>query len=399
MSSTLQCIDIIEEKNKLGTQVYDFGLGENKIPISSILDKSIKKYSNIKNYTLPSGISELNEIIIKKNTNKNFIPQQILYGNGLKELIFILQMVFDGLIFHITPSWLSYKEQIQILGKRSNLIEINTIVSNNYKIIPKELDNILSQYKSYEKIIIWNNPNNPTGVLYTPSETKIIADIFNKYNTIVFADEIYSNICHHNEFMSISYFLPHLTIRGSSISKDLACGGHRLGWLVFPKQLEYLYNRCQKYSQIIYSCPSTMIQYALADFYKNETVVNDYYLLTNYIYEWAVKETYDILKNTKLLLSKPGGGWYIFIDFINYRHKFKNIKNSHELSLLLADKCGIISVAGENFGGSIWTIRLSLTNIKWEKHIELDNIQYNLDRIVLPIKEGCAILFHFLKTL
>ena len=32
MSSTLQCIDIIKEKKKLGISVYDFGLGENKIP-------------------------------------------------------------------------------------------------------------------------------------------------------------------------------------------------------------------------------------------------------------------------------------------------------------------------------------------------------------------------------
>lgn len=399
MSSTLQCIDIIKEKKKLGLSIYDFGLGENKIPISPLFSDSLKKYTNIKNYTLPSGIPELNNIIIEKNTNINFLPKNILYGNGLKELIFILQMAFDGLIFHITPSWVSYREQIEILGKRSNLIEINTIQSNNYKVIPEELDNILSQYKSYEKLIIWNNPNNPTGVLYTPSETKIIADILYKNNTIAFADEIYSNVCHHNDFMSISYYLPHMTIRGSSVSKDLSCGGHRLGWLVFPKELDYLYNKCQKYSQIVYSCPSTMIQYALADFYQNETTVNNYYLLNNYVYEWALKETYDILSRTKLLLSKPGGAWYIFVDFINYRNKLKHIKNSHELTLLLADKCGIISVAGENFGGSVWTVRLSLINIEWYDYINLSNIQFNLDRIVLPIREGCAALYNFLDRL
>ena len=69
-----------------------------------------------------------------------------------------------------------------------------------------------------------------------------------------------------------------------------------------------------------------MIQYALADFYQNETTVNNYYLLNNYVYEWALKETYDILSRTKLLLSKPGGAWYIFVDFINYRNKLKHIK-------------------------------------------------------------------------
>ena len=104
---------------------------------------------------------------------------------------------------------------------------------------------------------------------------------------------------------------------------------------------------------------------------KMKTTVNNYYLLNNYVYEWALKETYDILSRTKLLLSKPGGAWYIFVDFINYRNKLKNIKNSHELTLLLADKCGIISVAGENFGGSVWTVRLSLINIEWYDYINL----------------------------
>ena len=35
-----------------------------------------------------------------------------------------MQMVFKGTIIHFTPSWLSYKSQLNILNKSANLIEI-----------------------------------------------------------------------------------------------------------------------------------------------------------------------------------------------------------------------------------------------------------------------------------
>ena len=37
--------------------------------------------------------------------------EPLLQVNGLKELLFIIQMVFKGTIFHIYPAWVSYMEQ------------------------------------------------------------------------------------------------------------------------------------------------------------------------------------------------------------------------------------------------------------------------------------------------
>ena len=74
-----------------------------KYPLSPLFSDSLKNIQILKIILCQSGIPQLNNIIIQKNTNINFLPKNILYGNGLKELIFILQMAFDGLIFHITP--------------------------------------------------------------------------------------------------------------------------------------------------------------------------------------------------------------------------------------------------------------------------------------------------------
>ena len=98
------------------------GLGENHlIQPKELIDKMIE-YSHKKHYTSANGISNLNKAL-KKIYNDNNFPQHILLGNGLKELIFVVQLAFKGDIFHITPSWVSYEEQINILGKRNNLFK------------------------------------------------------------------------------------------------------------------------------------------------------------------------------------------------------------------------------------------------------------------------------------
>ena len=161
-------------------------------------------------------------------------------------------MCFNGKIFHVTPSWLSYKEQINILNKQKDLVEVKTTFENNYKIDSNILEKLMSEHKDQNKLIIFNNPNNPTGILYTPDEVKEIAKVLKKFNCIVFSDEIYSNLTHFNEIESISTFIPELTIRGSSVSKDLACGGYRLGWITFPKQLENLFLKCRSAASYLF---------------------------------------------------------------------------------------------------------------------------------------------------
>ena len=85
-------------------------------------------------------------------------PKNVILGNGLKELLFLLQLSFEGKIFHITPSLVSYKEQVKILKKENDLIEIETNLENQYKIDFKYLESKLKKYENEPKIVIFNNP-------------------------------------------------------------------------------------------------------------------------------------------------------------------------------------------------------------------------------------------------
>ena len=208
-----------------------------------------------------SGIPELNKTL-KDMYNTNNTKYEVLVGNGLKELLFIIHMAFEGKIIHITPSWVSYKEHIQILNKEDSLIEFETNVHENFKINLNKFESLLESIKTENKIVLFNNPNNPTGIAYNNKEIEQFATLLKKYNCYVFADEIYLNLCYSQNVKSISQFIPELTIQGSSVSKDLGCGGYRLGWMAFPESLNNLYNKCAEFSSNIYSCASVPTQYA-----------------------------------------------------------------------------------------------------------------------------------------
>ena len=152
VSATLNCQTIIKQRIKDGLPVYNFGLGANPIKQPEFYINKLKQYADRKEYTSSEGIPELNSILLDQYSKNNY-ANKVLIGNGLKELIFIIQSAFDGKIFHITPSWISYKEQISLLNKQDDLIEIETTIENNYRINLEELEQKLNDYKN-DKLII-----------------------------------------------------------------------------------------------------------------------------------------------------------------------------------------------------------------------------------------------------
>ena len=239
VSPTLECKNKVKRLKELGKPIYNFGLGANPFqqPVQYI--NLVKKYSHKKEYTSTQGIEYLKDTLIKQHSSKKYSPDHILVGNGLKELLFVVQMAFQGKIIHLTPSWVSYREHLRILDRLDQLIEIKTNSKDLYQINLEKLENILVEHKNHPIMLILNNPNNPTGVAFDKEYIEKLASLLRKYNVIVLADEIYIDIHHNNKIVSMSEFIPDQTIIGTSVSKNIGCGGYRLGWMTFPKKLEY----------------------------------------------------------------------------------------------------------------------------------------------------------------
>ena len=403
MSATLKSQEIVKQRKRDGLPVYNFGLGANPMPISKVFSKEIEKYLDKKSYVSSCGVDEFQNAIKKTYSNDNYKVKHILTSNGLKEMLFLVQMAFKGLIIHITPSWISYKEQIHILNTSADLIEIETELEDNYKINLTELEKILSWIpKTTKKLMIFNNPNNPTGAVHTPDEVEELAKVLETHNVIVFSDEIYANLA-YIPTVSISTYIPHLTIRGSSVSKDLGCGGFRLGWATFPDELTWFFEKCHRFSSSIYSCTTVPIQYAVASLLNDDVTAfqticsetkSTFKTVTEEICKY-IDEEYPSCKDMVRYVPTQSA-WYLFLNFDKYKDKLSkiDIHTSSELQAFLLKNYGIVTVAGVHFNVGGLNLRFSLvdiTTVETEGGLQM----YSWNHMIM----GFKLLLNFLVNL
>ena len=319
---------------------------------------------------------------------KNILGNKLIVGNGLKPLLYIVQLSFsklykNGTIIHCLPRWVSYSEQTNLIG--SNVVTVPC--NKNWKIEPHTLDNILSKI-SGPKMILFNNPNNPSGCVYNEKEIIEICKIFKKYDVIVLSDDIYLGIVHDNKKCSSIKDYYKNVIYGSSLSKLFACGGYRLGWFVFPKNnLDNLYNACISIASSIYSCPSVLLQYAAADALLYPDDIKDQLKFLNKIFNDIAQLCRIRFDKMKIIYSDSQAAWYFLLDFINYKDELlsKNINNSDELCSTLINDIGLITVSGDAFSiDKPYILRYSYVDIK---NIDIDKYQYDYSNILEGLEE------------
>uniref|UniRef100_A0A915Q773 Aminotransferase class I/classII domain-containing protein n=1 Tax=Setaria digitata TaxID=48799 RepID=A0A915Q773_9BILA len=120
------------------------------------------------------------------------------------------------------------------------------------------------------KMIVVNNPHNPTGKLFTQEELEKIADIAGRHNLLVVADEVYEWHVYGGKKMMRFASLPGMyerTITIGSAGKAFSVTGWKLGWSVAPAELLEPLRRIHQ--NCVFTCP-TPIQEAVAEAFEKE---------------------------------------------------------------------------------------------------------------------------------
>uniref|UniRef100_A0A7E4VCK3 Aminotran_1_2 domain-containing protein n=1 Tax=Panagrellus redivivus TaxID=6233 RepID=A0A7E4VCK3_PANRE len=109
--------------------------------------------------------------------------------------------------------------------------------SEDYKL---DLAKIESKITSKTKMLVLNNPNNPTGKLFTREELEGIAELVKKHDLIVVADEVYEWHVYPGHEMIRFASLPGMyerTITIGSAGKAFSVTGWKSGWAIAPAEL------------------------------------------------------------------------------------------------------------------------------------------------------------------
>lgn len=130
--------------------------------------------------------------------------------------------------------------------------------------------------------------------------------------------------------MSIAKFYPEGTIISSGISKHMGAGGWRLGYFVFPRELQWLLKpmvcvATETFSgiSIVYIHPkavSAPVQYATISAFQSDPALDKYLANSRKILKTLSKKVVDILLDAGIKIHYPEGGFYVFPSFAPF-HK------------------------------------------------------------------------------
>jgi len=246
----------VYEKQRRGEDVIVLSLGEAffDLPLFPFDDLP---YPKIYHYSHSRGIPELREKISKYFSETYDVSydyeKEILITAGSKIAIYMCLMAVlnpkdEVLVYE--PAWVSFTEQIRLAHGVPIHIPYNEKIYNFEKYITNKT-----------KMIIINNPNNPTGKVYSLEELSYLYQLAKKYKLYVLSDEAYSDfVIDQNEFISFANLDTEKkhTIVVNSISKNFGISGWRLGYVITNSNL---ISELLKINQHLITCPPTILEY------------------------------------------------------------------------------------------------------------------------------------------
>jgi len=365
-----------EKSKKLiseGKKIYKFGFGQSPFPVPKEIQKELSVNTHRKDYLPMQGLPELREAIssyLNKRNKFKFDFEDIIVGPGSKELMFLLNQIFNGDVILPAPSWVSYAPQADIGSNKIHWIETSS--ETNWFPTAEQLEKKIKQIGVRKILLILNSPNNPSGA--TCNNFKEIADVVKKHKILVLSDEIYSELTFSKKIDSISNYCPDNTIISSGLSKWCGAGGWRLGFFAIPKKLLEIKSAMKIIGSESFTSVSAPIQYAAVKAYTEN--LGEYIESSINILKCVGEYVYSNLKSNNVIITPPAGGFYLMPEFKN-----KNFKNSSEMCENILKETGVALLPGSDFGFSAkkMVARLSYTDFDGNEFLEKTYSSKNLD--------------------
>ncbi len=366
-----QCRDLSDQ----GRQIFRLGLGQSPFPVPAPVVSALQANAGEKDYLPVKGLVALREALVEHHRRSFGIDcsrENIIVGPGSKELMFILQLVYDGEILIPMPAWVSYLPQARIAGR-----PVNTIVTTRetkWKVTAAQLDAICRLDPARPRLLILNYPSNPTGQTYRRYELVELARVCRTYQVMVLADEIYARTTYDNDHTSLVSLYPEGTIYSSGLSKWCGAGGWRLGFFIVPESAVWLSDAMAVVASETYTSTSAPIQYAAISAFTPNDEIERYLACCRAILGALARVVMEMLSVLRIEVLPPEGGFYVFPDFEPYRERLARLgvgTGPQLCSRLLADT-GVALLPGSDFGRNEQelTARLAFVDFNGQEALE-----------------------------
>ena len=234
------------ELRRSGVKVLDLGRGEPEFatPPHIVDAATAAMHAGETHYGDVAGLFQLREAIAAKLQRDNHLAadprSEILVTNGTMEGMFLAMTALvnpgdDVLV--LAPSYPHYEGFVTFPGGTPILIPC---LGSDGRLQPTR-EGIEERLTPRCKALLLNSPHNPTGSVLTRGNLEMLADVAERHDLIIVADEVYEAITYPpGEHLSIAALSPETrqrTVVVNSLSKTYAMTGWRLGYAVAPRPI------------------------------------------------------------------------------------------------------------------------------------------------------------------
>jgi aspartate aminotransferase len=353
-SATIAMSRKSRELKAQGKDIISLSLGEpDFFTPQFIKDAALEAMNNnFTMYTPVPGYEDLRESIalkFKRDNNLVYTKDQIVVSTGAKQSIanVVLSLINPGdEVIIPAPYWVSYLEIVKVAEGIPVIVHAG--IENDFKITGAQLEAAITPKT---KLMLFSTPCNPTGSVYSKDELKDLANVLQKYPSLIaLSDEIYEHINFEGKHESLAQF-PEIydqVVTVNGVSKAWAMTGWRLGYIAAHRDIAAA---CDKVQGQFTSATCSITQKAAIAAMNADPKVLDEMIGA---FKSRRKLVLDALSEIPGLVSnKPGGAFYVFPNVSSFFGKSFNgrkISNSDELCMYLLEEGLVALVGGDAFG-------------------------------------------------
>lgn len=195
--------------------------------------ENVHQYMPMAGY--PQLLSNIGKLIEANYGRKNEPEKELLITAGATQGIFtcIQALVNAGEeVIILDPSYDCYEPPIILTGAVPIRVPLNDDFSPNWEKIEKH-------FNANTRMIIINNPHNPSGKILTQTDFEQLEKILEKFpNVVLLSDEVYEYITFEKKHISVNSIqnLRNKSIIISSFGKTFHITGWKVGYLIAPEK-------------------------------------------------------------------------------------------------------------------------------------------------------------------
>jgi len=285
--------ETIENSINLSIGMTDFNVPEVIRKEAKLwMDRGLNQYVNTQ------GIPELRKELSENLRREKLKFDDVMITSGVTGgyILSMMTLVNPGdEVLIPDPRFVMYSFGVELFGGIPRFVDTYP----DFKLRPEQIEAMVTPRT---KVLVLNNPNNPTGVVLSPNEVRAIADVARKHNLYVIADEIYNKFLYDNlPYKSIANFYEKsIVLRG--YAKSWGMSGWRIGYVAAASELIEYFKMLQHYT---YVCAPPFLQKAamVAENFDGSEIIQHYQKKRDIVYN-GLKEFLDV--------EKPQGAFYIF---------------------------------------------------------------------------------------